>query len=190
MKLYDIINLSANIVGQTNVVNYVKGVASNTNPTADAETLADVDLFTTLANLVIRELAGTYIYMKATQNFTTNNKRIAYSSFTVSPVEILAVYDANGISVSYKENREYLEVAFSSVSVEYAYIPSNYSLSQEIGYSEKEISITALSFGVAGEYCLATGRFDEAVMFRKRYSDAIEQFCLPKNRKVKRRGWL
>ena len=192
MKVKDVIKISAMLLANEQVVNYLgeKG-CSTTNQTETSQlVLCDVDLFTRLTNLVISELAGSYIMMKKTQTLTANKGKIYYKDLNEKVLKILAVKDTLGKEIAFKDKFEYAEISAEKAVVTYAYMPANYDISSEIGYSEEQVQPKLLAMGVCAEYCVVKGRFDEAVMWHERYVQAISEKCLPKNKKVKERSWF
>ena len=73
--------------------------------------------------------------------------------------------------------------------MEYEYAPSNYGINDAVGFNGK-ITAALLGYGVAAEYCVTQGRFEEAVLWRKRYTEGVERVVLPKSREIKGRCWL
>ena len=73
------------------------------------------------------------------------------------------------------------------VLVEYEYAPDKVGLDDEICYMEKDVPVRVIAYGVAAEYCITEGDFDQAVMWHKRYTDAISDICVPKNTRAAKR---
>lgn len=186
MKISDIVLSVATYLGKSGVEKYLlNGDAEN----ATSETLMQTDVLTRLANLVINEIAGGYIPMIKKEKITVDNGKIYIADLSENALEIKNVL-YNGQEVSFKIKGAYVQVFAAANEIEYSYMPHNYGLTDEIGYSEKDISSTALSFGVAAEYCLTEWRFEEAVMWRERFTDAMKKFCKIKNGKILERAWV
>ena len=186
MSVKETIKLAAMLTGDEAVSNAL----DQTQTTSDKDVLARIDLLTKLCNLVVNELSASYIPLKTTQNFNTSDGKIKYADLNENAVKITGVYDGYGNKLAHTLYNEYLTTARGVVTVEYAYTPANKGLTDQIGYTAREMSVSVLAYGVAAEFCLTQGRFDEAVIWRKRYSSGIEGFCLPENKRIKRRGWL
>lgn len=185
MKISDIALSVAVYLGKTAIADYLSGKEGKT----DTETLTQIDAITRLSNLVINEVAGSFIPMVKTEEVTQTDGKIDLRELTEMPLEIKGVYlDESG--VSFKVKGAYAESAFKANKIKYSYIPHNYGLTDEIGYTEKEISLAVLAFGVAAEYCLTEWRFAEAVMWRERFTEGIKSFCIVKNVNTKGREWL
>ena len=117
-------------------------------------------------------------------------KMVRYSALKENPIKILGVYDSYGNKLSFTVFPEYIRVCGGEITLIYAYSPANAGLDEETGYTEKDVSAEVLALGTAAEDCLIAGRTEEAVAFRKRFSDGVERFCMPENKRIKRRGWL
>ena len=95
-----------------------------------------------------------------------------------------------GKKIDFSLDGSYLLTNAYKCVVEYEYAPKNYGLDDDIGYTEQDISLSALAYGVTAEYCITQGLFEQAVMHHKRFVDNVAEICLPKNKKIKSRSWL
>ena len=73
--------------------------------------------------------------------------------------------------------------------LKYQYLPKNYDINDVVGYKETEVSKMTLTSGLAAEYSISEGLFDEAVMWHKRFVDGVNAITRPKNVKIKSRCW-
>lgn len=186
MTVKEIVNTAAALLSREDITAYLSGK----NTGAVKETLPSINVMVTLANLVISELAGTYIPMVKSEQIKVDGGKIYYTDFSCTPLKIKRVCDSQGRELSYNENALYLEVNASNVVVEYQFVPPNYDLNDEIGYTDTEVSCGTLAFGVAAEYSICKGAFDEAVMWHKRYVESVNATRKVKNTAVKERSWL
>ncbi len=183
MSIKEILKNAALLLGRDNVIDYCNGV------TVNDDTLRTVNNMTGLINLVLSELACTYIPMVKRETVSASNGKIYYKDLTENALKILGVYNTSGGEVYFKQNAQYLTVNANSVVVEYEYSPSNYGFDDEIGYQEKDVSARVLAYGLCAEFSISEGKFDQAVMWHKRYVDALSEICVPKNSHVKERRW-
>ena len=184
MTIKEIIKITALAFGRENVVNYLNGGTS-----ANDETLCTVNNLVALANLVISELACSYIPMIKSEVAFPKNGKTYYKDLSEKALKIRSVKNMAGRDVCFEQNSEYISVSAGQVLVEYEFLPSNYGLESVIGYKPKDVSAGTLSLGISAEFAISEGRFDEAVSFHKRYADAINELCLPKNNRIKDRCW-
>ena len=127
--------------------------------------------------------------MTKVEDVIPTDGRVYYKDLTERALKIRAVYSKDGKELDCNKTAEYICVDYSQVAVEYDYVPANYGLDQTIGYTDKDVSARVIANGVASEFCITEGRFDEAVTFHKRYIDALSEICLPKNALTKKRRW-
>ena len=191
MQLKEIIKNASLMLGKLDVVKYLENEKTDT---IGADTLESVNLMVNLANLVINELACTYVPLVTEEQIVFSNQKAYYKNFKKKAVKILGVFDNAGCAVDFIDKTEYilLNSAFSSsqtLLVEYQYLPDNYSLTDTIGYSDVQISARVIAYGVASEACISEGDFDQAVMHHKRYVDEIALISMPKNATIKQRSW-
>lgn len=185
MKLYDILVTSAILLGKNDAVGYL----GTTNPNKDFETLVTVDNLTRAANIVVSELAFTYLPMIKEERMQVENGKIKFEDLSEKILDLIGVYDREQ-EIKYKLRSDRIEVDADSVTVKYSYLPSNYGVQDEIGYKESEISARILAYGVNSEYLLMEHAFEESLMWRDRYTKALEKLILPKSTKIKGRAWV
>jgi hypothetical protein len=173
MTVKDIVRLSAIYLNMENVVKYLDGGEDN-------DALGAVNTLTVCANIVVNELACTYIPMIKTEPVTPKKGRVYFSELTETPLEIISVKDGDN-ELSFSFDPEYIVVSSSAKTVSYKYLPPNYGLTDNTGYKETQVPVRVLAYGTVAEYCLTIGAFSESVMWRNRFNEAISALCLPKS---------
>lgn len=186
MNVKDVVKYSATFLGRESVIKYLNGE----NTDADDNVLATVDTFTRCVNLVVNELAASYLPMTKKRIFKTDNGRIYYKDFSETVLEIIGVYDDCENEIPFTQSAEYVETVYSEYAVEYAYLPPNYGLTDEIGYKENVVSARIIAYGVAAEFCITERAFDESVMWRKRFTDALSKIIPLKNKRLRARRFI
>ena len=144
---------------------------------------------TELTNVVINELACSYIPALTVEDVTSVNGRVYYNTLSKTPLKVIKVCDKFGNELAFSSSPEYITVGSLAVTVEYEYAPEAVGFNDNICYMEKDVPARVIAYGVTAEYCIVDGDFDQAVMWHKRYTDAVADICLPKNATVKRRSW-
>ena len=185
MLIKDIILVASSLLGRQDVKFYLEEGSYE-----DYSTLTTINNFIACANLVINELACTYIPMVKTEKVNTSNGKIYYSSLTETPLEIKDVFDDYGNSLLYIIHHEFVDVGLNEVNVEYNYLPPTYSENDKIGYEERDINARAIAYGVCAEFLLMERAFDESVMWHDRFVQSIAQKIKPKNSFVKARRFI
>ncbi len=186
MVFEEIIKNTALMVGREDVVNYINYETDLTGK----DTYPTLNLMTNLLNLVIRELAGTFIPMVKVESVQAENNKVYYKDLNETCLKVKKVYDEFGNEINFSITPEYLKVDNQNIKVEYEYIPPNYYLTDKIGYTEKDISQTALCYGLASEFCICKGNFEEAVMWHDRYVNSICAQRKIKNGFIKERNFV
>jgi hypothetical protein len=185
MQIKDIIKAAALMLNRKEIVNYIDGKVSEVT----SEVVDKVESMVGLTNLVLNELSVSYVPMVKTKILMAENGEIEYSKIDEKVIKICSVRLPKGEQIDFELGTESLIVAYSNVEVEFNYLPPEYTLTDEIGYKEKDISARVIAYGVMAELAICEGKFDEAVTYHKRYVDSLSQICLPKNSTVKARRW-
>ncbi len=186
MKIKDIIESSAVYLNKQEILDYF----NNTYEFDTTEIEANVNTMIKLTNLVISELSLGYIDLISIEKVVASSGKINYLDLSKTPVKILDVVDEKGNSIYFRVKEDHVETSNSAVNIKYKYLPPEYQLNDVIGYSEKEVSLATLSYGLCAEFCIVQCRFDEALMWRNRYIAEINKLIKPKNCTIKGRTWL
>ena len=186
MKVSDIIEKAAELLDLKNVSEYIE----NDGEGATEETLAAVSKLTNLTNLVMNELSVSYVPMKTTERKTVTDGKVLFSALTKTPYKILDVFDTYGERVFYTLCPTSIGTKENEVDILYSYVPSNYGFTDETGYSESDIPSRLIAYALCAEYMLTVSAFDEAVMWRKRFTEELEESMLPVSKKMKRRSFI
>ena len=184
MKVKDIIKTAGTLLSKDNVVGFL--IDENTNN--DKNTLRDVNVFITLLNCLLCELAGTYIPMKKVENLN-GETQIFFKNLSENVVRILSVFKKDGEKISYKQDVEKIQTSSPAYYIEYEYMPAYYDLNDVIGYSHKDVSKTVLAHGLCCEYLLSEARYSEAMIFHEKYVNGIASHKKCKNSKTVARVW-
>lgn len=185
MTVKEIIKTSASLLNREDIVAYLEGDDSKVGE----QTLPSINTFVILLNLVISELAGTFIPMRKKETVIVENGKIEYSILSERPLKIINVFDVKGDEVNYSDEAFFIKVESGTKQIEYEYAPPNYDLNDTIGYLESDISIGALAYGLSAEFCICKGAFEEAVMWHNRYVESVNKRRMVKNASIKERSW-
>ena len=185
MTIKEIIKNSATMLGREDIVKCIE-----LNVDYQTQVLKDsVSTLTKLANLVINELACSFVPMSTVEEKTATGGKIYYTSLSNNPLKIIGVYDRNGNDVLKKITATFIMVSSNDVLVEYSYFPKTFGIEESIGYQEKDVPMRVLCYGLCAEFALSMGCYKDAVMWHGRYEDALVEFYKPSNSKIKRREW-
>ncbi|MBQ8684977.1 MAG: hypothetical protein IJ514_02250 [Clostridia bacterium] len=123
-------------------------------------------------NLVENELALDYLPLVAEESFKTDTGAVYFSEFSRSVSRILKVCDGSGNAVAFKIFPDYLKTQPDEVVVRYAYVPKEKGFTDESDF-KAYASVRLFAYGIAAEYSLASGLFEEAAVWDKKYKEAI-----------------
>ena len=166
MTVKEILLASAGLLGKGDEVKaYLDGTS------LDAQ--ADVENLLRCFQLVENELALDYLPLHAEEEIQTQTGAIFFDEFTRAPVRILRVCDEGGKSCTFKLFPEYVKTQSGKVKVTYTYAPNEKTLDGESDY-KAQASVRLFAYGIAAEYALASGMFEDASVWDKKYKDAIE----------------
>ncbi len=183
MYIKDILKACALQLGKESVLTYLNGDQTN------LATLVTINNMTSLLNLVISELASTYVPMIKQEAVDVKEQKIYYTDLSERALSVLSVKDSSGKELRYKIFPEYIYLSASTAVVEYEFSPPNYDLIDSVKFSKPEVDERVLSYGLNAEVCISEGRFEEAITWHRRYVDALATICRPKNAKIKQRRW-
>lgn len=183
MTVKEILDVACTFVNRLDVKEYFS------SGEGEEQAVKDGGIFIDLLNVVVNELACTYVPMITSEDVSVAGGRIYYKDLKEKVLKIIKVTDSNNVEIDYKYAYQYITVDHSLVTVIYEYAPKKVGVNDEVGYLEKDVPSRVIAYGVAAEYLLVNGDFDEAVTWHKRYTDAIANLCLPKNKKVAGRLW-
>ena len=183
MKVLDIILAAATELGIADEVNdYVSGGSENAK--ADTENLLRA------FNLVENELALDYLPLRAEEEVETTTGAIEYSAFSRSVVRILQITDTWGNELEFKLFPDYVKTQCGKVRVCYTYTPTEKTFTDESEFHAL-VSVRLFAYGIASEFCLASGRFEEAAIWDKKYKQAIAAAYRAKPvKKISSRRWV
>ena len=166
MTVKNILSLAAANLGREDLVAAV--CDCNRNPIGEVASLLRC------YNLVENEIALDYFPLKTEDILALSGNVVPYSRLTHAPVTILSVKGESGVNIDFETRpaRILLKAKSGTVTVTYTYSPAEkqFKDSCELGGN---ISARLLSFGVACEFCLSNGQFQEAAAWEKKYRDAL-----------------
>ncbi len=184
MTVKEILIKSATLIGREDVVSYLANDAE-----ASEATVNTVNIMVRLLNLVVNELASSFVPMIATERISAVDRKISYATLSNNPREILNAYGAFGSDCLLKVTHAFAVVGEDAVDLEYSYFPPQLTLTDDVGYFERDIPSRVIAYGLCAEYAVSQGCYKDAVCWHERFCGGIAEFCPPKNKKIKGRNW-
>lgn len=171
--------------GELGILGEVEGFLSGTSTDGETEANALLRCF----NLVENEVALDYLPLLAEEEMESDAGVIYYSALSREAVRVLGVRDEWGNEVPFTLFPEYLKTQPQKVCVRYSYLPKAKTFEDKSDFT-LNASVRLLSYGVAAEYALANGMFEEAAVWDKKYKDAIKAaYCSKPSRRIRSRRW-
>ncbi len=161
----DVVLAAASALG---IYNVVAGFLEH----GDMNGAEDTELLIRCFNMVENELALDYLPLYAEEEVETETGCVYYSELSRSAVRVVKVEDAWGNDTAFRLFPEYLKTQGGKIKIRYAYAPEKKTIADESDY-HSYASVRLFSYGVAAEYSLSMGLFEEAAVWDKKYKDAI-----------------
>lgn len=183
MTVKDCMKLAAVELGVAEILeNYFNGVTSNANRVGE--------VLLQCYNVVENELALDYLPLTAEEEVYTLTGAVEFSAFSRRAVRILSVTDENGEKVKYRMFAQYLKAQAGDLKITYIYEPNEKTIEDECECAPA-VSTRMLAYGMAAEYCLRMGMYEEADVWSKKYKDAIEAaYKATPCKRVSSRRWV
>lgn len=185
MKIKDAIYNAAVFLQLEDVIGFIENGGEKTDEVTEL-----VSQLERLAKLVINEIVCDYCPIKTTEKIVVSG---GYFDFSELEKDVLDVYSIkqNGKNISFKQSYSSVALDDGIYDIEYSYIINTGNIDSEVTFSSGRITGRVVGYGIAAEYAIISGLTDEAVLWDKRYKDALE-FALAEHRniKIKKRRWL
>lgn len=150
----------------------------------------DVENLLQCFNLVENELALDYLPLHAEDTLETQTGTVRYAELSQPAVRILGVRDEAGAEIAYRLFPEYLKAQAGKLTVRYTYTPKAKTLSGRSDYT-LYASVRLFAYGMAAEYAAASGQYEAAAVWDKKYKAAITAaYRTHKAKKIRARRWV
>lgn len=167
MKVKDIIIMTAAELG------LLESVQAHLDGGENSVGARAAELLLTCFNLVENELALDYLPLLAEDELTSATGAVEYSALEYPVVKVLSVENEWGDSVKFKLFPTYLKTQAGKVKITYTYTPKEKGMDEASDYMT-QVSKRLFVYGMAAEYLLATGQFEEAAAWDRKYKEGIE----------------
>jgi hypothetical protein len=183
MKINDVIKEVANMLQLTNV----SGASLTNIESLEVQTQKDINLLLSCINEVLCDIATDHLPLKATDQITVTENQFSLNLLSNSFHKLISI----NTSKDYSIRQEILKIENGTYQLTYNYLPEIYQIGDTITDCDKRLTIYALSFGVAAEYCLISGNYSESEMWNSRFDSAMQIAKRnSKMPKLKERRWI
>ena len=178
MKVKKILALACSFIGEEDVVDLI-----DTMP-EDERVLKLLKIF----NLVRNEVASEYMPLLESEDFEIKDFKLPYSAFKFRPLKIFMVKDRFGRKLKFRSFPDYLMTKASKAKVTYSYQPAESSVEDEI---EETLPERVYAYGVAREYFMREGSFEDAEIFEVRFKNSLQVLARKESSTfLARRRWV
>ena len=183
MTVSDIITMAAKMVFDNSTVGKIeRGEELSEDEESDVNRLIDA------YNMVLNEIAIEYYPIFFTDEKT--GQTIDFAELTYQPLIVEKVTDKKGRAVQFKVLPTAVEMLkYDTYLIRYAYVPPKRSEQDEFEYQGSKISARVFAYGVAAEFCLVMGRYNEAVNWDGKFRKSLGSTLTRGAKKIKGRVW-
>ena len=182
MKVKDIVAGSARLVLKDALAGKIEAGTALTS-----EEQADADLLLKGYNLVLNEVAIDRLPLESEERVF--GESVAFSSLSRPPLKITKVTTDSGHEVSYSVSYDRIDFPKADwYNIRYSFIPPKKIMTDDFDYEKSKVGERAFLYGTASEYCVMTGRYEEATNWRLKFENASSPLRKPV-KKIKGRIW-
>lgn len=183
MTVLETIKATATALGIAKEVNdYLEGVSTD----GEADTNALLRCF----NIVENELALDYLPLTCEESFETDTGVLYFSELSRGVVRLLKITDESGEELSFRLFPEYVKTQAGTITVRYTYAPKEKTFLDDSDFT-LYASVRLFVYGMAAEFSLAKGLFEEAAVWDAKYKEAIAAAYRSRPcKKIRSRRWV
>lgn len=189
MTVGNILSTSAFLLGDEKLSNKIDQHLKDDTPFSKEEK-EEVDKLLKCYNITIQELSEEYLPLTFTEELKSDTNKFYYKDFKKVPIEIKSVY-RSVIPLNFKVFPTYFVTDGNTCTVKYCYLymPKT-DLKEHCEYENSLITKRIIAEGVVSEMLLNKGMFEQALLWRDRYTKSLQNALLKRKiKKVKARGW-
>ncbi len=172
MKINEVIKLSCDFLGLSELKELV---GAEDVSGLEKDKLNDM---LTCANLAYEEIVTEYLPILTTEEVETEDGKISYSSLSNPISGIISVKDENSGEISYSLSADHIDTRAGKTQITYQIMPQKFDFGDELSVIFPD---RLLSYGTAREYLFMQGMSDEAVIYEKRFKEALISFVRKKS---------
>lgn len=179
MKINEVIKLSCDFLGLGDLKSILDG----------EDKIEDKKLCTLLTclNLAYEEIVTEYLPILATEKANASGGKVMFSALTKPISGIVSVKDENGEELSYTVSADHIDVSAKIVDITYQIMPGKCDFGEELNVL---FPARLLSYGTVREYLFIEGMSDEALLYEKRFKEALVNFVRKKSiARLPKRSW-
>lgn len=183
MTVKEILLETARKIGKyQEVSNYLNGE----DTVGEALTNELLECFHTIEN----ELALDYLPLYAEEELVSKTGAVYFSELDHAAVRIVEVLDGYGNVLKFQLFPQYLKTQPGKLKIRYSYTPERKTVDGESDFN-LHASARLFAYGMAAEYAIQNGLFEEAGIWDRKYKEAISAaYKATPNKKIASRRWV
>jgi len=144
------------------------------------------------ANLVCNEICSEYFLLKYTETILPLSNKVQFENLERDIFQVVSVSTENGKPLKFAIFPlcfEILDKFAGNIVIEYNYIPAEITDLNDVLELDSRVTARVFAYGIASEFHLLNGNYDEALMYDKKFRDALLAISPKRNIKVTARNW-
>lgn len=179
MKINEVIKLSCDFLG-------LGELKSELDAGGEIENEKLSRLLTCL-NLAYEEIVTEYLPILTTEKVGVLGGKVLYSSLSKPISGISCVKNENGEEICYQVSADHIDIDAKSAEITYQIMPEKCEFGEEVNVLFPE---RLLAYGTAREYLFIEGMSDEAILYERRFKEALVNFVRKKSiARLPKRTW-
>ena len=169
----NIIKLTSTFLGLDDVLTYL----TDTSATPTAEVTTTINQLIVFTNYVMREITRDYFPLKTSETVTSDeNAVVNFEDLTHTITAVNDIKNCTGLSVRYTLYPDYIKLdnPNQQYTIFYNYCPDAVSSMQDTLSLPLGLDYFVVCYGVASEYCLSKGLYEEAGMWENRFINSLK----------------
>ena len=159
-------------------------------PELTTEVEESLNFLVEIVNAVCLDIATNYVGLKHRESKTVENNELSISSLEKPLYKIISI-TSNGEKVKFYLSDNLVKVQNKNIDVYYEYLPSRKTINEGVEDFNGKVSLLTLVYGIASEYCLIKGDYEQAVMWEEKYkNNLLNNARKARNITIRKRRWF
>ncbi len=187
MKVKDIIELSVMFLDKEDLLSYAPFGSINEIPELENK---EIEHLKKCFNLIYNEIATAYLPLLKTEEVVFVDNILPYTKLSKNIAEVRKLF-SNGKNVSYTLEEDGLHAEDKKAKITYSYTPDDLNFEDEVFMFGGKLPERVFAYGIAMEFCLISGLYDDAEVWETRFYSGLKEVCSKKSEiRLPSRRWI
>ena len=141
-------------------------------------------------NLVCDEILTDYFPVIKYQTVAVTDKKVCFSQLQGKPCAVLSVKDGAGKNLPFKYGEGCILLSNGNVTIKYTTLFEDVTVVDSVTFGSPQVTSRTVAYGVAMEYYLLCGDYENAQTWRQRFYQALKSCRKMGEIKMPCRRWL